>query len=80
MVQDYLASGRKGGQMGQTAGLPYRFCFFLHQQDALLNEQEQEADAAESSHGAPLVLMHCLGSMHAMIGDSGYSVLIGSFQ
>ena len=52
MVQDYLASGRKGGQMGQTAGLPYRFCFFLYQQDASPNEQGLEASAAEPYHGA----------------------------
>ena len=54
MVQDYLASGRKGAQMGQTAGLPYRFCFFLHQQEALPNEQGPAADTAEPHHGAAL--------------------------
>ena len=54
MVQDYLASGRKGGQMGQTAGLPYRFCFFLHQQDALPTEQGPKSGATEPSHGASL--------------------------
>ena len=52
MVQDYLASGRKGGQMGQTAGLPYKFCFFLYQQDALPAEQGPEAGAAEPYIGA----------------------------
>ena len=41
--------------MGQTAGLPYRFCcFFLHRQEALPNEQETR------SRRQPSRIMVCL--------------------
>jgi hypothetical protein len=40
LLQEYLASARKGGELGRTAGLPYRFCFFLHRHEGTGMEHE----------------------------------------
>ena len=42
LLQEYLASARKGGELGRTAGLPYRFRFFLHRQNGTETEQEDQ--------------------------------------
>ena len=34
-MQEYLESARKGGELGRTAGVPYKFCFFLYREDSL---------------------------------------------
>ncbi|CAL8469784.1 g9326 [Coccomyxa elongata] len=38
LLQEYLDSARKGGEVGRTAGVPFKFLFYLHK------EQEDDVD------------------------------------
>ena len=43
--QEYLSSARKGGQLGRTAGLPYNFEFYLHEDTSDLSESVDQLPA-----------------------------------
>ncbi|CAL5229048.1 g12297 [Coccomyxa viridis] len=43
LLQEYLEFAKKGGELGRTAGVPYKFRFFLYKQDG------SEAEPAEQN-------------------------------
>lgn len=38
--QEYLDSAKRGGEVGRTAGVPYKFSFYLRDSSAELEELE----------------------------------------
>ncbi|KAK9907490.1 hypothetical protein WJX75_004677 [Coccomyxa subellipsoidea] len=42
LLQEYLDAAKKGGEVGRTAGVPFKFLFYLH--------KEQEGDLSEGLH------------------------------
>ncbi len=42
LVQEYLDAARKGGELGRTAGVPFKFLFYLHRDQA--DDKEIAAD------------------------------------
>jgi hypothetical protein len=43
-VQEYLDSARKGGELGRSAGVPFRFLFYLRKDDAASPAEASQQD------------------------------------
>lgn len=60
-MQEYLDAARKGGELGRTAGVPFKFLFYLHRDQDDEKEDAADGNPTSSLHCMPLpCILHCL--------------------
>ncbi len=56
-VQEYLEFAKKGGELGRTAGVPYKFRFFLYKQDGSEAEPAEQNGVLLQSRAATITVL-----------------------